>query len=157
MKYMRFIMIGLVSISLIYIFFIMYQGRTENEAQNISISMNQSETNSQQWETKTDEQPPVIVRVTPIELGKNVQVWKFDIAFDTHAGSLDEDPIQIATLIDDKGNIYKPTGWEGPGQGGHHREGILAFSAVNPIPQSVELKIKDVGGISERSFKWKIQ
>lgn len=111
------------------------------------------------WETKINDQPPVNIKITPVELGmsKGVQAWKFDVAFDTHSGSLDQDPVQVAILIDDKGNIYKPTGWEGPGPGGHHREEILVFDPINPFPQSVELKIKDIGGIPERSFKWNIQ
>lgn len=154
MKYTRFIMIGLAFIFLIYVFFVVYQNRTKNDEQNTPLPY-AGET--QQWETKTDDQPPVTIKVTPVELGKDAQIWKFDIAFDTHSGSLDEDPLQIATLIDDKGSIYKPADWDGAGPGGHHREGILAFNAVNPIPQSVELKIKDVGGITERSFKWDIK
>lgn len=157
MKYIRFIMIGLAFVFLIYVFFVVYQSRTKNNEQNTPLPY-AGET-QQQWETKTDDRPPVTIKVTPAELGmaKGVQAWKFDIAFDTHSGSLDQDLMQIATLVDDKENVYKPTGWEGSGPGGHHREGILVFGPISPFPQSVELKIKDVGGIPERSFKWDIK
>lgn len=152
----RFVVISSALLFLISVFFVIYQGRTKNNEQNTPLPYAGK---TQQWETKTDDRAPVTIKVTPIELGmtKGVQVWKFDIAFDTHSGSLDQDLAQIAILVDDKGNAYKPTSWEGPGPGGHHREGVLAFGPMNPFPQSVELKIKDVGGIPERSFKWDVK
>jgi len=114
----------------------------------------QTGTATGQWETKTDDQPPVTIRVTPVELGKDAKTWKFQIVFDTHSGNLDDDVLVAATLANDKGNVYKSTAWEGPGPGGHHREGILIFNTINPLPPFVELKIKNVGGVTERSFKW---
>lgn len=89
MKYTRFIMIGLAFVFLIYIFFVIYQqGRTKNDKQNIPLPY-AGETR-QQWETKTDDRPPVTIKVTPVELGmgKGVQEWKFDVAFDTHSVKL---------------------------------------------------------------------
>lgn len=111
---------------------------------------------AEQWETKTDDQPPVTIKITPIVLGKDTALWKFKIVFDTHSGNLDYDILAAAILTDDKSTIYKPTAWEGPGPGGHHREGILVFNALNPLPPFVELKFKNVGGIPERVFKWDI-
>ena len=108
------------------------------------------------WETKTDDQPPVSITVTPIQFGADATMWKFDVAFTTHSGSLDDDPTKVAVLVDDKGISYQPTAWEGAGPGGHHREGVLVFKAINPSPKYVELKIKDIGGIIERSFRWNL-
>ncbi len=108
----------------------------------------------QKWETRTDEQANVTVVVTPLNLSSQSTEWKFDIGMNTHSVELDQDPVQIVTLVDDKGNVYKPLSWEGAGPGGHHREGVLIFNAIQPMPQTVELKIKDIGGIPERSFKW---
>ncbi len=126
--------------------------------QKISADESNLQTSTQQkWETKTDEQLPVTVKVTPLEFGKDTKKWKFDIAFDTHSGSLDDDPLAIATLVDDKSNVFQPNNWEGAGSGGHHREGVLVFDAINPMPLFVELKIKGVGGVSERSFRWNIK
>ena len=59
--------------------------------------------------------------------------------------------------MDDKGNTYQSTMWEGSGPGGHHREGILVFNEINPTPAYIELKIKNVGGVPERLFKWDIK
>lgn len=137
MKYTRFIFIGLIAAGLFYF------GIFNRE---------QPQPNS--WETKTDDQQPVTISVTPVEFGKGVETWKFQVVFDTHSGSLDDDPTQIAVLMDDNGNTYKPIAWEGPGPGGHHREGALVFNPVYPTPAYVELKIKNVGGIPERLFRW---
>ena len=144
-------MIGLAFVFLIYVFFVIFQDRTKSGAENTQTNQ---EPTILQWETKTDEQPPIIIKVTPVEFGKHFQTWKFRVVFDTHSGSLDDDLLRVVVLADDNGNDYRPTAWEGAGAGGHHREGTLLFEAINPIPLYVELKIKNVGGIAERSFKW---
>ena len=148
MKHLLYIIIGLAAVASLYFVYVNREQLPPNQRIQPSANITPDE-----WETKSDEQPPVTVMVTPIEFGKNIEVWKFDIAFDTHSGSLDDDLLKVAALIDDGGNLYKPIAWEGPGPGGHHREGILSFNAINPTPKYVELKIKDVGGITERSFK----
>lgn len=71
----------------------------------------------------------------------------------THSVELDQDPMRITTLIDDKGNVYKPLSWEGIGPGGHHREGVLTFNKITPTPKSVELEISDIGDVV-RGFAW---
>lgn len=133
-------------------FLIVSRERPSSETPRAKVTS--GDVNTKKWETRVDDQLPVTVEVTPIEFGKNVGVWKFAVVFDSHSVSLDDDPLKVATLFDDEGNSYQPTDWEGPGPGGHHREGVLVFEAINPAPPYVELKIKDVGGIPERSFKW---
>lgn len=140
---------GFIAFLLVYFGFL----NTKEQPNNVQ-PVGQSTKEIERWETKTDAQPPVTVSITPVEFGKNTAVWKFDIAFNTHSGSLDDDPLQIAVLADNQGRIYQPTAWEGPGPGGHHREGTLIFDAISPMPPYIELKIKDVGGIPERLFKW---
>ncbi len=110
-----------------------------------------------QWETKTDDQGQVVIQATPVEIGKDAKTWKFAIVLDTHSGSLDEDMVKTSLLSDEQGNVYQPIAWEGSPPGGHHREGVLVFDALEPVPFSVELKIKGVGGVAERSFTWKIK
>ena len=110
----------------------------------------------QTWETKTDEQGPVLVKATPLDLSAGAAVWKFKIAFDTHSGELSDDPLGVVTLADDRAGVYVPRTWDGPGTGGHHREGTLTFIAPKFTPQYVELKITNVGGIPERIFKWNL-
>ena len=114
-------------------------------------------TASGNWGTKIDNQPPVTIKITPIEFGKYAQTWKFRVVFDTHSGNLDDDLLTAASLVDDNANVYRPVSWEGPGPGGHHREGALIFNPVQPLPKYIELKIKNVGGVSERSFKWVLE
>ena len=152
MKYWRFIIIGLTLILLLYYFFTVYRDDWKKNAQ-----VQQNQTTSKQWEEKTDEQEPILIKVTPLELGLNQSLWKFRVIFTTHLGNLDQDPTKVVVLVDDKGSIYQPVAWEGPGPGGHHREGILEFNTIQPNPKYVELKIKDVGGIPERSFKWNLE
>ncbi len=156
MKYLKFILIILATGSLLYYYFGVYNNKKQRENDR-QLEQLASEVQQKQWETKTDDQPPVTIKITPVELGQDAKIWKFTLVLDTHSGSLDQDPVQIAVLADDKGNMYRPTAWEGPGPGGHHREGILVFNPVEPLPAYVELKIKNVGGISERLFKWNIQ
>lgn len=91
---------------------------------------------------------PVSVKVVPTALSS------YEITLDTHSGELDGDLVVLSELTDDKGNTYKPVSWEGDPPGGHHRSGVLKFKSLSPKPKSIELKIKDVGGIPERSFKW---
>ncbi|MDP3947441.1 MAG: hypothetical protein Q8Q41_01975, partial [bacterium] len=109
----------------------------QQPSDNQQIKQQASEVPRKQWETKTDEQPSVTIAVTPVEFGGDVKTWRFTVVLDTHLGSLDEDPTQIAMLMDDKGNTYQPTAWEGQGPGGHHREGVLVFNANNPVPAYV--------------------
>lgn len=152
MKYALSIVLALAIVVLIY-FAISNDGKSQpiNSEEKTGQS---TDTTQSQWEKQIDEQPPVIIAVTPLELGKDFQTWKFQITFDTHTGSLDQDPMQTTVLTDDAGTTYKPVAWEGSGPGGHHREGMLTFAAISPMPSFVELKIKNVGGVSERSFQW---
>ena len=155
MKYSSYIFILPVVLLAVFLFYTGVFDRTkESVAERVEQPIEAAE--AEQWEAKTDEQPPVTIRVTPVEFGKNATVWKFQIIFDTHSGSLDDDILMVATLADNKDNIYKPITWEGAGPGGHHREGVLTFNAIDPLPPFVELKVKNVGGVAERSFKWNI-
>ena len=108
------------------------------------------------WESKTDNQAAVSITVTPIDISSQSKEWKFDIVMDTHSVELDQDMIESAVLIDDQDKEYKPISWGGP-SGGHHREGILVFNPIKPTPKYIELKIKNIGGVNERLFKWNIE
>ena len=154
MKYPFYMFI--LPVALIATFFF-YIGLSRDQKLEPSNDQETKQQPLEQWETKTDDQPPVTISITPIEFGKDIKTWKFNVAFTTHSGSLDDDPVKIAFLVDDKGNTYQSTMWEGSGPGGHHREGVLVFDAINPTPAYIELKIKNVGGVPERLFKWDIK
>ena len=111
----------------------------------------------QKWESKIDDQASVTVTVTPTLLGEKLGEWKFNVVMDTHSVELDQDMTKVVVLVDDQGKEYAPSAWEGTDPGGHHREGVLVFETISPAPISVELKIKNIGGVSERSFKWNLQ
>ena len=135
-------------------FFALYfSGSTKQTAPIVSQTNQQTDT-SQLWVQKIDEQSEVTVIVTPIDILSQSKEWKFDVGINTHSVELDQDMIKVAVLVDDNGEEYKPLRWEGAEAGGHHREGVLIWSAIEPMPQSVEIKVKDIGGILERSFKW---
>jgi hypothetical protein len=144
--------IGLVALLLVYFGFF----NSDTPQQKNGEPAEQS-ANTEQWETKTDDQSPVTVKITPMELGKGVDTWKFNVAFDTHAGRLDDEPVKVISLSDDRGNTYQPISWEGAAPGGHHREGDLVFNAIVPAPLYIELKVKNVGGIPERLFRWNLE
>ena len=72
----------------------------------------------------------------------------------THSAELDQDMTKIAVLVDEQGKEYKPLAWEGAEPGGHHREGVLIFNAIQPMPQTVEIRIRDIGSVPGWSFKW---
>lgn len=146
MRYLRLVAI-LILIFLSYYYFMVYKGQNRGNQQVVV----------KQWQTKTDEQGSVLVKATPIDLGKNTSQWKFTVTFTTHSEELDQDPTKVISLIDDKGNVFEPLSWEGPGSGGHHREGTLIFRSINSVPKYIELRIKDVGGISERSLIWDLE
>lgn len=101
------------------------------------------------FETKEDTQGPVSIAVTPSFTG----TWNFAISLNTHSEELDMDLVTVSELIDDKGKSYTAVSWEGAPPGGHHRNGTLKFNPISPKPKSVELKVKNIGGV-ERSFKW---
>ncbi len=105
------------------------------------------------FETESNEGGSVSVAVKPtaLEVGKPIV---FDIAMNTHSVDLSDDMTQITILRDDTGKEYKPTAWDGPGGGGHHRSGTLTFAALSAKPKFVELVIKGLAGVSERVFKW---
>ncbi len=154
MKYLPYLIVGLIAVALFY-FGIFNRGEPQpGNNQQTEQPMNTAKGN---WETQTNDQPPVTIKATPVEFGRGVETWKFQVVFDTHSGSLDDDPLMAVSLADDQGNAYRPISWEGPGSGGHHREGLLAFKAINPAPSYVELKIKNVGGVPERTFKWNVK
>ncbi len=104
---------------------------------------------------QVNEEANVSIEVTPtvIEKGKDPQ---FQIAFNTHSVDLSFDVTKITVLVDDKGNNYSASTWDGSGPGGHHRNGTLSFNKPLSDIKYVELIIKDVGGVSERKFKWNI-
>lgn len=140
MKITRLIFISLIPIFAALLYFAMVQ--------------NAGQPTQNQWEKKTDAQGPISVTLTPIAPEQKDAPWKFGLVLTSHSVEITENPIEAFSLLDDQNNSYQPTRWEGPGPGGHHREGMLFFNPIRPTPASLEIKIKNIGGIAERSLKW---
>ena len=98
----------------------------------------------------------VEVEVTPVEISDTSDSWRFKIVLNTHSVELDQDLTKVVLLIDSKGDKYQPLSWDGAPPGGHHREGVLTFRPISPLPLSIELVIKNIDGIPERKFNWNL-
>lgn len=101
---------------------------------------------------QTNSEGTVEVEITPIDISEDSSKWRFDIVLNTHSVELDQDMAKSAFLKDERENIYPS--WEGTLPGGHHRQGTLIFPAIRPKPKIITLILKDIGGISERTFSW---
>jgi hypothetical protein len=98
----------------------------------------------------------VTVKVTPKNLARGASTWDFEVVLDTHSGDLGQDLAKSAVLIDGRGREHAPTAWTGSPPGGHHREGVLSFKPLDSETDSLTLRIRDVGGVSQRSFRWQL-
>lgn len=106
---------------------------------------------------RSSDEAGIKVVVTPKALGSDVAIWEFTVVMDTHVKPLDDNLTQAAVLEDGAGRRYVPLAWQGDPPGGHHRKGILQFSAPAEMPNSVELQIKGVGGVATRTFRWEVE
>lgn len=95
----------------------------------------------------------VRVVVTPKDVAAK-SAWEFKVVMDTHIKPLDDDLTKTAVLEDDEGRKYMPLSWQGDKPGGHHREGVLRFSAPSEQVKSFELQIQGSGEESKRVFQW---
>lgn len=157
MKYARyFLLVILAAIFLAWLFFSSGNERVaENQGALPAAGAPSGPAVPRSWETRRDERGWVTVSVTPLEMDAGAGAWKFRIVLDTHAGSLDDDLLDTVLLLDGADGTYRPVAWEGPGPGGHHREGILVFDSIRFAPDLVTLAVKEVGGVPERFFEWK--
>lgn len=113
-----------------------------------------SQTKTPILSTQTNTEGEVTVEVTPKDLANNSASWDFALSLQTHAIDLDQDLAKSSILIDDNGNQFTPLAWEGDPPGGHHRQGLLRFAALQGQPASIVLSIKNIGDVPERLFKW---
>jgi hypothetical protein len=82
---------------------------------------------------------------------------RFEISLDTHSVDLDSYDLKaLSSLRDDAGKVYQPTKVENKGSG-HHRQLVLVFPKPAPGNKRLELVIKDIAGVKERSFVWDLQ
>ena len=84
------------------------------------------------------------------------KAWEFEIALNTHSQDLKDDLAKSATLVAG-GKTFVPAAWQGDPPGGHHRKGLLKFSAVDPGAREIELRIARPGEPEPRSFRWQVK
>lgn len=92
----------------------------------------------------------VTVSVTPAQFTSSE--WSFKVVLDTHSQTLDDDLLKTAVLVVDGVELH-PGVWAAPA-GGHHREGLLGFSAPSQRPAKVELRITRPNESEPRVFRW---
>lgn len=87
---------------------------------------------------------------------QDTEAARFQVRMDTHSVNLDAYDLKALCLLrDEAGKVYQATDVENRG-GGHHRTVILYFPEVPASSRSLELIIKGVAGIEERSFRWEL-
>jgi hypothetical protein len=84
----------------------------------------------------------------------------FDVVLDTHSVDLDGIDLSSSAVLRVDGAEVQPLSWDAP-KGGHHRSGTLTFPATtadgSPVIDSgstVELVIRDVADVAERTYQW---
>jgi hypothetical protein len=106
--------------------------------------------------TRTDSGGGVTVKITYLDSKTSNEV-RFQVVLDTHSVNLDSYDLKTVTVLrDDTGKTYLPTEVENKGSG-HHREATLIFPKLSSEAKRLEIAIKDVGGMKERTFNWDVQ
>ncbi len=106
--------------------------------------------------TRDNNEGQVRVSVTPENLSKTTDTWRFAVQLNTHVAPLTQDLKAVSSISDGKSAEGKPVAWEGDPPGGHHRKGVLVFKALSPAPDSITVEIREIGGIANRTFTWNV-
>ena len=81
---------------------------------------------------------------------------RFQVTLDTHSVDLDEyDLKDLSLLRDETGKTYQSTRVDNKGSG-HRGQITVIFPKVSPETRWLELVIKDIAGVKERSFRWDV-
>jgi len=106
--------------------------------------------------TRTHSGGGVTVKVTHLN-PQGADDVRFQVVLDTHSGNLDGyDLKNLSLLRDETGKTYEVAKTENKGSG-HHREITITFSKPSPEAKRLELVIKDIAGIKERTFRWNLE
>jgi hypothetical protein len=104
------------------------------------------------WVTQELLASPEMERAGQLDLS---QYLAFYVQLDTDSGDLSKyDLSRISVLRDLSGGEYQPEAWLPWSIDGSHREGLLLFHRVELGGDGVELVIRGVGGVTERSYRW---
>ena len=81
---------------------------------------------------------------------------RFLVVLDTHSVNLDTYDLKTVAVLRDGGKSYAPTAAENKA-GGHHREVTLSFPKLTQESKRIEIVIKDIAGVKERTFVWNLE
>lgn len=98
----------------------------------------------------------VMVSVSPQDLSNGAKAWRFAVQFNTHVSPIVQDLVAVSSLTSGDGAGEPPIAWEGDPPGGHHRRGVLVFKPIEPMPKTITLDIRTVGGVADRTFTWNL-
>jgi len=97
----------------------------------------------------------VTIAVKPVDVSAKATTWSFQVSLFTHIQELSDDLARTAYILNRAGKTNEiPTGWKGDAPGGHHRNGVLSFKALTPMPKAIELRIQRQGEKAPRVFRW---
>lgn len=108
------------------------------------------------YESKSSNLKNVRVTIVPAQLIPGQSVT-FKVQMSTHSVELNYDVVKLSTLKDDTGREYQALKWNGDPPVGHHRNGVLEFPAIFKGAKSITLYIKNIAGVPERIFEWKLE
>jgi len=102
--------------------------------------------------SREDRRGGVTVTATPLPPVTAEGPLRVKVVLDTHSVSLDDLAFErIVALRAADGNEVSPTAIEEATGSGHHREAIVVLAAItNPVV----IVVKNVAGVTERSFSW---
>jgi hypothetical protein len=104
------------------------------------------------WVTREFLASPEMERAGQLDLS---QYLAFYVQLDTDSADLSKyDLSRISVLRDLSGGEYQPEAWLPWSIDGSHRKGLLLFHRVELGGDGVELVIRGVGGVTERSYRW---
>jgi hypothetical protein len=106
--------------------------------------------------TRTHSGGGVTVKVTYLN-PEGAEGPSFQVVLDTHSVDLDAFDLENRSVLrDEAGKSYHPAHVQNKG-GGHHREVTLAFPKSASGSKRLELVIKEIAGVKERSFRWELK
>lgn len=147
-----YILMGSIIILVIIILFSSFTSSSKPEQENDTTQSSHSDQNLSLQESD-ENNVVIVVKPKVISEGKKTQ---FEIQLNTHSVNLDFDLEKISKLIDENGNEYTDSTWEGSPPGGHHRNGVLTFDTPMVQTKTLRLIMIDESSIKERTFEWKI-
>lgn len=135
----------LIPVTLVLLLFLgwtFYSGRNSNTEETRPANTTRA------YESKRGEMGAVDIEVKPLSASK------YEVILNTHSVNLDFDIRSIVKLSDNNGNEYTAVSWSGD-RGGHHLNGVIQFSTIDPNAKNVKLEISEIEN-EVLNFEWEL-